>query len=52
MATKRGKIKKTPMTEYDTSRKDGIAAIGLMQALEIDFLEGVLKKLGHFNHKS
>jgi len=22
------------------------------QALEIDFLEGVLKKLGRFNHKS
>ncbi|MBU4450071.1 MAG: DNA gyrase subunit A, partial [Actinobacteria bacterium] len=35
MATKRGKIKKTPMTEYDTSRKDGIAAIGLMQGDEL-----------------
>jgi len=35
MATKRGKIKKTPMTEYDTSRKDGIAAIGLNQGDEL-----------------
>jgi DNA gyrase subunit A len=35
MATKKGKIKKTPMTEYDTSRKDGIAAIGLMQGDEL-----------------
>ncbi len=29
MATKKGMIKKTALTEYDTSRKDGIAAINL-----------------------
>jgi DNA gyrase subunit A len=43
MATKSGKVKKTPITEYDTSRKDGIAAIGLMQG---DELIGVKKSNG------
>lgn len=29
MATKRGTVKKTPLNEYDTSRRDGIIAISL-----------------------
>lgn len=44
MATKKGKIKKTQMTEYDTSRKDGIAAIGLNQG---DELIGVKRSNGN-----
>ena len=35
MATKKGMIKKTPLLEYDSSRKDGIAAISLQQDDEL-----------------
>ncbi len=35
MATKRGLVKKTPFREYDTSRKDGILAIGLREDDEL-----------------
>ena len=38
-------------TERPIDLKKLHAKIG-EQALEIDFLEGVLKKLGRFNHKS
>jgi DNA gyrase subunit A len=44
MATKKGTVKKTAITEYDTSRKDGIAAINL---LEGDELIGVQKSNGN-----
>lgn len=43
MATKKGMVKKTPLAEYDSSRKDGIAAINL---LEGDELIGVEKSSG------
>jgi DNA gyrase subunit A len=35
MATKKGMSKKTALTEYDSSRKDGIAAINLMEGDEL-----------------
>ena len=44
MATKKGIIKKTPIMEYDSSRKDGIAAISLQQG---DELIGVEKSNGN-----
>ena len=44
MATKNGMVKKTPITDYDSSRKDGIAAINLMSQ---DELIGVEKSNGN-----
>ncbi len=44
MATKKGMIKKTPLIEYDSSRKDGITAINLMDG---DELIGVEKSNGN-----
>ncbi len=44
MGTKKGMVKKTPITDYDTSRRDGIAAINLM---EKDELIGVEKSNGN-----
>ncbi|MBM3706239.1 MAG: DNA gyrase subunit A, partial [Actinobacteria bacterium] len=44
MATRKGMVKKTPMTDYDSSRKDGIAAINLISG---DELIGVEKSNGN-----
>lgn len=44
MATKKGIVKKTPIVDYDTSRKDGIAAIVLKKG---DELIGVEKSSGN-----
>lgn len=44
MATKKGIVKKTSIVEYDTSRKDGIVAIGLQKG---DELIGVEKSSGN-----
>ncbi|MBT9170995.1 MAG: DNA gyrase subunit A [Actinobacteria bacterium] len=35
MATKKGIVKKTPLTEYDTSRREGLIAISLQQNDEL-----------------
>lgn len=35
MATKQGLVKKTPLKQYDTSRKEGIIAIGLKEGDEL-----------------
>jgi DNA gyrase subunit A len=39
MATKKGMIKKTAMSDYDSSRKDGLAAINLMDGDELISVE-------------
>ena len=39
MATRKGKIKKTAMSDYDSSRRDGIAAINLMEDDELISVE-------------
>jgi DNA gyrase subunit A len=39
MATKKGMIKKTAMSDYDSSRKDGLAAINLMDEDELISVE-------------
>ncbi|MBM3712347.1 MAG: DNA gyrase subunit A, partial [Actinobacteria bacterium] len=39
MATKKGMIKKTPLKEYNSSRRDGIAAISLQQGDELISVE-------------
>ncbi len=39
MATRNGKIKKTAMSDYDSSRRDGIAAINLMEDDELISVE-------------
>ncbi len=39
MATKKGLIKKTPITEYDTPRKDGIIAINIKNGDELIAVE-------------
>lgn len=44
MATKKGMVKKTPIIDYDTSRRDGIAAISLQNG---DELIGVEKSCGN-----
>ena len=39
MATKKGMAKKTSLSEYDTSRKDGLIAINLMEGDELISVE-------------
>lgn len=39
MATKKGMVKKTPLSQYDTSRKDGLIAINLMEGDELISVE-------------